>query len=102
MKDVTILLSLPVLGESQVAKFTISEGENKKKVDALASVLSKSKYSTNKGTYFSWVKYFTEGLDMNSSYQPYGFLAYSLNYFVFLSLENGMHSFVFPIEVLLA
>lgn len=59
MKDVTLLKSLPIFNKAQVANFTIFEGENKKRVDARISFLSTLKYSTNKATYLSWVKYYT-------------------------------------------
>lgn len=40
---------------------------------------------------------------MNSPYQIDAFLAYWLSYFVFLNFpENGLHSFVFSMAVLLA
>lgn len=96
-------MSLLVFGEDRVTNFKIAKGQNKKRLDAMTSFLSKSKYSTNKTTYLSWVKYFTEGSRINSPHQLDAFLAYWLNYFMLPSSpEDGMHPFVFPMPVLLA
>lgn len=65
--------------------------------------LSKSKYNSNKSTYFFWAKYFAEGVGQNSPFQLDAFLVYCLNYFVFPSPpEDGVLPVVFPIAVLLA
>lgn len=75
------------IGEAYIASL-YSNGEDKKRIDALKTSLSMLKYSTNKVTYLSWVKYFDEGEGMRSPYQVDPFLAYWLSYFVFLcSLE---------------
>lgn len=79
------------------------DGENKKRIDALQASLSKSRYSTNKATYFSLVKYIDEGEGTNSLYQVDAFLACWISYFVFLSLsEDRLRNFMFLMAVLLA
>lgn len=96
-----MLTSLSMYSKPHMASL-YSDGENKKRTDALQASLSKSKYSTNKITCLSWAKYFDEGEWMNNPYQVNAFLASWLSYFVLLSLlEDGLHNFVFPLEVLL-
>lgn len=98
-----MLVSLPVLDDTHVARVTVAEGESKERIVALTAFLSKSKYSTNKGTYLSRTKYFKKGLGQNSPHQLDAYLAYWLNYFMFPSLpEDGMHSFLFLVTVALA
>lgn len=46
----------------------IQMGRTRKRIDALIFFLSKLKYSTNKATYLSWLKYFDDGTGMNSPY----------------------------------
>lgn len=53
LEEVAILTSVPMFGEDRVASFKNSEREDKKRLDALTSFLSKLKYSTNKATYLS-------------------------------------------------
>lgn len=76
------------------------DGEDKKRIEALKTSLTKSKYSTNNP---SWAKYFDEGKRTNSLYQVDARRAYCLSYFVFPSSpKDGLHSFIFPMAVLLA
>lgn len=103
MEDVALLTSLPMFGEAQVTNLPVLTGENNKRIEALTSFLSKTKYSMNKSTYLSWAKYFMEGHGQNSPHQLDAFLTYWLNYFVFpSSLEVAMSSFVFPMAIALA
>lgn len=43
-----MLASLPIFGEAHVTNVAISEGKNKKGIDALTTFLSKSKYLSDK------------------------------------------------------
>lgn len=97
------MVSLSMFGEAQVANLVALEGENRKRIEALTSSLSKSEYSTDKSTYMWWVKYFVEGPGQNIPYQFNAFLAYWINYFMFPSpLKDNMHPFIFPMVVSLA
>lgn len=79
------------------------DGEDQKRLDSLNKSLSNSKYTTNKASYLLWLKCFEEGEEGNKYYQVKALLAYWLSYFVFpSSLEDGLHSYVFPPAVLLA
>lgn len=51
-----------LVGEAHVASLYPDE-EDKKRIDALKTSLSNSKYSTNKASYMSWAKYFEEARD---------------------------------------
>lgn len=62
-------------GEAHAASL-YPDGEDKKRIEALQTSLSKSKYSTNKIAYLSWAKYFEEGDEMNNTYQVDAFQAY--------------------------
>lgn len=75
MEDMAILTSLPMFDEDRVTNFKITEGEDKERLNALTSFLSKSKCSTKKTTYLSWMKYFTEGSRLNNPYLLDAFLA---------------------------
>lgn len=78
-----MLTSLPMFDEARAASLNPLEGEDKKRLDALMSSLSKSKYSLIKAAYLSLVKYFTQGTKMNMPYQVDAILAYWLSCFVF-------------------
>lgn len=63
----------------------------------------KFKYSTNKVTYLSWVKYFFDSAEKNNPHKLDALLAYWLSNFSFPSpTEDGLNNFVFPTAVLLA
>lgn len=107
LEDLTMLTSLqgdghvPLFGAQHSTKVTLSGGDQKK-VEFLSKSLSMSKYLTNKETYLLWEKYFKEGKGRNSQFKIEAILAYWLSYFVFPSqLEDGLHSYVFPLVVLL-
>lgn len=94
LENVAILTSLSMFGEVQVADLSVSTEENKKRIEALTSFLSKIKYSTNKSMYLSWAT-FRGGHGLNSPYKLDVFLAYWLNYFMFRNpSEDGMNSFI--------
>lgn len=94
------MASLPIFGTAHIANLVVSEGKNKKGIDAMTYFLSKSKYGSDKSTYLSWLKCFIESAKQNSPFQLDTFLAYWLNYFVFPSPPgNGMHPFIFPMVV---
>lgn len=84
LEDLAILTSLLMCGEAHAASL-YPDGEDKKRIEALQTSLSKSKYSTNKIAYLSWAKYFEEGDEMNNTYQVDAFQAYWLSYFLFPS-----------------
>lgn len=72
-------------------------------IESLSKSPSSSKYSINKAIYFSWVKVIDEGEGKNSQFQIEALLACWLSYFFFPSLpEDGLHSYVFLLPVLLA
>lgn len=92
MEDIAMLMSLRLFGEAHTIGIILKE-EDQKKVEYLTKSLSSSKYSTNKATYLSWVKYFDYGEGRDSKFQLEAFLAYWLSYFVFRSPpEGGLHS----------
>lgn len=70
-----MLMSLPLFGEIHATRVTLKE-EDWKKVEFLTKSLSCSKYSTNKATYLSWVKYIDEGDGRNSQFQLEAFMTY--------------------------
>lgn len=79
------------------------DNEGQKLVKELQASLSKSKYSFNKATYLSWVKYFKDDAGKDSLCQLAAFLTYWLSFFVFLSPpEDGINSFIFLMAALLA
>lgn len=67
LEDVTVLMSLSLFDEAYAIRVTL-RGEDQKKVEFLTKSLSISKYSTNKATYLSWVKYFDNGEGKNSQF----------------------------------
>lgn len=81
MEIVAMLTPLPMFGEAQAANRYL-DGEDKKKVEALKTSLSKLKYSTNNAMYMLLEKYFDEGDGMNSPYQVDVFLAYWLHIYI--------------------
>lgn len=67
LEDVAMLTSLPMFGEAHAASL-YPDYIDKKRIKALQTTLSKTKYSINKATYLLWVKYFDEGDGMNCAY----------------------------------
>lgn len=84
LEDVAMLIGLLMFGGAYMADFLDEKG--KKKVEALQASLAKSKYSTKKATYLSWMKYFSKGEEgKNIPYQVDALLAYQMSYFMFPS-----------------
>lgn len=67
LEDVSMLTSLAMFDEAHAASFYL-DVEDKKRIEALKTSLSNSKYSTNKAAYLSWAKFFKEGDGMNNPY----------------------------------
>lgn len=82
LKDMAMLMSLPLFGESYAIGITLKI-EDQEKVEYLTKSISSSKYPSNKVTCLSWVKYFDEDDGRNSYFQLKTFLAYCVSYFVF-------------------
>lgn len=59
LEDMAMLASLALVREAFVTGL-YPDGEDKKRIEALKTSMSKSKYSTNKATYLLWVKYLDE------------------------------------------
>lgn len=59
-----MLTGLPLFGNFNVVDALDNEGE--KLVEKLHASVAKFKYSSNKATYLSWVKYFKYGSGKNS------------------------------------
>lgn len=59
-----MLIGLPLLGNFHVVDALDAEGE--RLVEELYTAMVKSKYSSNKATYLSWVKYFKDGMGKKS------------------------------------
>lgn len=78
-----MLIGLPLLGNFHVVDALDAEGE--RLVEELYTAMVKSKYSSNKATYLSWVKYFKDGMGKESPCQLAAFFAYWLSYLAFLS-----------------
>lgn len=94
-----MLIGLPLLGNFHVVDALDAEGE--RLVEELYTAMVKSKYTSNKATYLSWVKYFKDGMGKESPCQLAAFFAYWLSYLAFLSPpEDALNSFVFPITAL--
>lgn len=64
LEGVVKLTSLPMFGTYHVVDALDDEGE--KLVEDLHDAMSRAKYTSNKGTYPSWLKYFKDGAGQNS------------------------------------
>lgn len=74
LEEVVKLTNLPVFGTYHAVDVLDNEGE--KLVEGLHDAMTRAKYISNKRTYLSWLKYFTEGAGQNSACQLATFFAY--------------------------
>lgn len=81
LEDVAMLIGLPTFGNFHLVDSLDVEGE--KLVEELHAPMTK--YSLNKGTYLSWLKYFKDGVGITSHCHLAAFFTYCLSYFVFPS-----------------
>lgn len=102
MEDVFILTGLPTFGDHHKGTADALGDEGERLLALLREAMTKAKYASNKGTYLSWLTYFTKGAGLNSKVQLAAFFAYWLSYFVLpSSLDDWLNPFIFPMAVLL-
>lgn len=79
LEDVVALTSLPLFGDAQIARFKLTDKDNKARHDALMQFLRKTKYGTSKkSTYLTWTCYFVDGAGKDSPFQLEALLAFGL------------------------
>lgn len=74
LEDVAMLIGSTLFGNFHVVDALDVEGE--RLVEELHASMAKSKYSSNKVTYLSWVRYFKDGMGKDSPCQLAAFFAY--------------------------
>lgn len=101
LEDVYMITGLLTFGDYHAVDALDDEGE--RLLAVRHETMAKAKYVSNKGTYLSWLTYFTKGAGLNDEVQLMALFTYWLSYFVFPSPPyDGLNPFVFPVAVLLA